>query len=460
MNGNTDNHLPADNDAPDESAGGTQRMSKTQILTLMSTASVNFSSMICYSILGPFFPNEAVKKGASDTTVGLIFGCYAFFNLLGSLILGKYIVQIGTKFMLIAGLFVSAWCTIIFGLLDRLPDGTVFIVMCFITRSIDAIGFAGAMTSSFATIAKVFPNNIATVFGCLEIFTGLGFVLGPPIGGFLYQSYGYEIPFISLGCVLLLMVPFNMCVLPSYDATPSKDSFWRLFTLPKIVLICFVIFAMSSSLSFLDPTMSLFIKEKFNMPSHYVGLIFISLALSYSLSSPLLGVVSDKMPTLRKWLMVIGGMLSAVGFYLLGPVPIFNIKSQLWLFVLMLVLIGFSLGMTGIPTFPEILTCVIENGFEEGLSTLGLVSGMFNAVWSCGMFLGPTLGGFLVEKINFEWSSAIQGSIVLIASSLLGIYFIIEGRWKKRSPPTSTTGSDEETSPLLPNGIEPNYKLS
>ncbi|MGH0131074.1 UNVERIFIED_CONTAM: hypothetical protein FKN15_044986, partial [Acipenser sinensis] len=70
--------------------------------------------------------------------------------------------------------------------------------------------------------------------------------------------------------------------------------------------------------------------NQFNMPSHYIGLIFLSLALSYSLSSPLLGVVSDKMPTLRKWLMVIGGMLSAVGFCLLGPVPIFNIKRYVF----------------------------------------------------------------------------------------------------------------------------------
>uniref|UniRef100_A0A3P9K9B4 Solute carrier family 18 member B1 n=1 Tax=Oryzias latipes TaxID=8090 RepID=A0A3P9K9B4_ORYLA len=91
------------------------RMSRRQTLTLVSMASVNFSSMLCYSILGPFFPNEAVKKGASQTVVGLIFGCYAICNLIGSLVLGRYIVQIGTKFMLIAGLFVSAGCTIMFG---------------------------------------------------------------------------------------------------------------------------------------------------------------------------------------------------------------------------------------------------------------------------------------------------------------------------------------------------------
>lgn len=44
-----------------------------------------------------------------------------------------------------------------------MSDGTVFIVLCFITRCINAIGFSAAVTASFAVLAKVFPDNIATV---------------------------------------------------------------------------------------------------------------------------------------------------------------------------------------------------------------------------------------------------------------------------------------------------------
>ncbi|CAM2111747.1 unnamed protein product [Caretta caretta] len=172
--------------------------------------------MICYSILGPFFPREAEKKGASDTVVGLIFGCFALSNFLTSLIVGNYLVQIGAKFMFVAGMFVSGCVTILFGLLDRAPDGPVFIGLCFLVRAMDAMGFAAAVTASFSILAKAFPNNIATVMGCLETFTGLGLVLGPPIGGFLYQSFGYEVPFIVLGCVVLILVPLNMYLLPKY----------------------------------------------------------------------------------------------------------------------------------------------------------------------------------------------------------------------------------------------------
>uniref|UniRef100_A0A3B3Q491 Solute carrier family 18 member B1 n=1 Tax=Paramormyrops kingsleyae TaxID=1676925 RepID=A0A3B3Q491_9TELE len=408
-----------DSRAPNESAVSLRRMSKQQIFTLISMASVNFSSMICYSILGPFFPNEAKKKGVSQTIIGLIFGCYAIFNLTASLILGKYIVQIGPKFMLISGLFVSSVCTILFGLLDRCPGMIDFIVLCFIVRSIDAVGFSAAMTSSFAIIAKVFPNNIATVVGSLEIFTGLGLIIGPPMGGILYESFGYEVPFIILGCFVLLMVPFNILVLPNLSASPTGGSLIQLFAHPKIVLLCFVVFTLSSGLAFIDATLAIFATEKFQLSAGFVGLLLIGVSLPYCLSSPLLGFASDKYPSLRKWLVVMGGIGTAAGFCLLGPTPIFHISHQLWLFVFMLTIIGFSLGMTGIPVFPEIITCAYENGFEEGLSTLGLVSGLFGAVWSSGMFFGPTFGGFITQTLSFEWASAIEGAIgfLSVASS-------------------------------------------
>ncbi|NXX90498.1 S18B1 protein, partial [Centropus bengalensis] len=399
---------------PEPLGEASRRLSREQLFVLVATASLNFSSMICYSILGPFFPSEAEKKGVSDTIVGLIFGCFALFDFLTSLIWGNYLTQIGAKFMFVAGMFVSGCVTILFGVLDMVPSGPLFIGLCFLVRAMDAIGFAAAITASFSILAMAFPNNIATVLGSLEIFAGLGLVLGPPLGGFLYQSFGYEVPFITLGCIVLVLVPVNMCILPTYDSTPSKDSFWKLILLPKVLVLCLIIFSLSSCLGFLDPTMSLFILKKFKLPAGYVGLVFLGLALSYSVSSPLLGLLSDKLPYLRKWLLIAGSLITALCFFMLGPAPILHIESQLWMFVLMLVFIGFSLGMSAIPVFPEILHCAHENGFEEGLSLLGLVSGLFNAMWSLGAFVGPTLGGFLNEKLGFEWASAIQGGWALL----------------------------------------------
>lgn len=440
---------PTDDNPPAVSTDPPQRMTRQQILTLISVASVNFSSMICYSILGPFFPNEAEKKGASQTVIGLIFGCYAACNLIGSLILGRYIVQIGAKFMLVTGIFVSSVCTIMFGLLDRVPSGAPFITLCFVIRSIDAVGFAGAMTSSFAMTAKIFPNNVATVLGSLEIFTGLGLIMGPPVGGWFYQSFGYEVPFLILGCFLLVMVPFNIYVLPAVEANPSKDSFFRLLTRPKVVVICYAIFTLSAGLGFLDATLSLFAIETFHLSTGYVGLIMLGLSLPYCLGSPVLGYFADKHPAVRSWFMVIGSTITAVGFSLLGPVPFLHIPSQLWLLVLMLGLIGFSLGMTAIPTFPEIITNAYEQGYEEGLSTLGMVSGLFGAVWSFGMFYGPIAGGLITQHLNFQWAAMVQGSLAFLGAFLLALCYICERRRPQSLIVQENSGPANESTPLL-----------
>ncbi|XP_023570060.1 MFS-type transporter SLC18B1 isoform X2 [Octodon degus] len=402
-------------DGPEERSRDTpRRLSRDQIFILISAASMNLGSMMAYSILGPFFPKEAEDKGASNTMIGMIFGCYALFEFLASLVFGKYLVHIGAKFMFIAGMFISGGVTIIFGVMDQLPDGPIFIAMCFLVRVIDAIGFGAATTASSSILTKAFPNNVATVLGSLEVFTGLGLVVGPPLGGLLYQSFGYEVPFISLGCIVLLIVLLNICFLPSYESDPSELSFWKLATLPKVGLIAFVLISVSSCFGFLDPILSLFVLSKH----------------------------------LRKWLLVFGNLITAACFMLLGPAPILHIKSQLWLLVLILVVNGVSAGMCIIPTFPEVLSCAYENGFEEGLSTLGLVSGLTSAMWSVGAFLGPMLGGFLYEKLGFEWAAAIQGLWPLISGLAMGLFYLLEDS-RRRSKPQSTVGTEEEQAALL-----------
>lgn len=61
------------------------------------------------------------------------------------------------------------------------------------------------------------------------------------------------------------------CASTSAEATSSKDSFLRLLTKPKIVLICFVIFTLSAGLGFLDATLSLFAIDTVNIISFIVN---------------------------------------------------------------------------------------------------------------------------------------------------------------------------------------------
>ncbi len=65
------------------------------------------------------------------------------------------------------------------------PD--LFIIYCFVLRIFLALGVAASGTASFAITAATFPDNVGTVFGLLETFTGLGLMVGPALGGVLYE---------------------------------------------------------------------------------------------------------------------------------------------------------------------------------------------------------------------------------------------------------------------------------
>ncbi|GCB61471.1 hypothetical protein scyTo_0011314, partial [Scyliorhinus torazame] len=63
-------------------------------------------------------------------------------------------------------------------------------------------------------------------------------------------------------------------------------------------------------------------------------------------------------------------------------------------------------------------------------------------------FIGPTLGGYLLEKLNFEWAAAIQGGVVLVFSMLMSVYLLVETMHKRRS--YSGNSTDEERTQLIP----------
>ena len=58
------------------------------------------------------------------------------------------------------------------------------------------MGNSGFLTSAFSIIAHEFPETVATMFAVMETFFGLGLIVGPSVGGALYELNGYYLPFV------------------------------------------------------------------------------------------------------------------------------------------------------------------------------------------------------------------------------------------------------------------------
>ncbi|XP_014681777.1 PREDICTED: MFS-type transporter SLC18B1-like [Priapulus caudatus] len=399
-------------------------MDRTAKLTLLSLAVVDFTAYLSMSIIAPFFPKTANEKGMSDTVSGFVFGIYALVMFLGCPIIGMLLPRIGPKFVFLSGMFVTGICNVLFGLLVYAHDGFEFTVLCFIVRIFEALGAAGFTTATYAIIIDIYPDNIGTVFGVLETFVGLGMMVGPAIGGVLYKVGGFILPFSVVGGFIIFVCwPLNAWLLPSYDEkcnpAPPSDML-KLLKIPSVLLVCISISAGAAVWGFLDPILEPQLR-KFDIGPEYLGLIFMVIATSYALFSPVWGYVADRMDN-TKGLIIAGLLIMMVALLFLGPSPLIPfLPDTLWLVIASLAVLGMANSLALIPTFENILDAAEIAGLEDNLSTYGLLAALWATAYSLGEFIGPTAGGALYESIGFEWGTTAVACFLLV----LAVVFIV-----------------------------------
>lgn len=201
------------------------RLTKRQWITIAVFALADFCSAICVSLQAPFYPQEAEAKGASATEYGFVFGIFELTVFIVSPLLGQNLGRFGAKRVFNIGILTTGTCSVLFGLLDRIENGKWFIALSFIIRIVEAVGNSGFLTASFSIIAKEFPEAVGTMFACLETFFGIGLIVGPTVGGALYQVGGYSLPFVALGSLLIGTAILTHFVLPQkYDEKQQEDN--------------------------------------------------------------------------------------------------------------------------------------------------------------------------------------------------------------------------------------------
>ncbi|XP_070535327.1 MFS-type transporter SLC18B1-like [Ptychodera flava] len=419
QDGNIQEDTESDNLA--ESKGFTRR----QKLTLLSIWLANFADFISFSILAPFFPTEANRMGASDTIVGLVFGCFALITFVSSPIFGKFLPQIDAKFLFLSGSFTCGVSVIIFGFLDKLNPGTEFIVFCFIVRLVEGVGASASATAGIAIVAQTFPDNVSTTLGLLQISRGLAFMMGPPLGGYLYQVGGYSLPFLILGTCSVVTVAVNYFILPSQRGEkPKSGSMLQLLSSPSAIVTSFCVLTGSMAMGFLEPTLAKHLQQ-FHLDTTQVGMVFLLKSASYTVSAFFWGYLTDKFD-IPKLLMIIGNIGACAAYMYMGPSPLLQAQSQLWIVILSIALVGLSLGCSMIPMFYDLISTARWKGMPDNLGTYGLVSGLFNSLFSLGSFVGPTAGGALSQAAGFNWAATVFAALYLFVALLLIVFCLWE----------------------------------
>ena len=147
----------------------------------------------------------------------------------------------------------------------------------------------------------------------------------------------------------------------------------------------------------LEPILSLRLGD-YNVSQSSVGLIFAVQPGFYALGSFVTAAIIPKRVEYRVT-MFIGLLLLAVATALIGP---FYDEMDLPIMMVGLALSGFSVGLNCLPNMPEMIAATAINfkDYEEELAHNRL-SGLLNAGFSGGQFLGPVLGAFLYQISDF-----------------------------------------------------------
>ncbi|XP_063959543.1 MFS-type transporter SLC18B1-like isoform X2 [Lytechinus pictus] len=297
----------------------------------------------------------------------------------------------------------------------------------------------GFIFGAFALVNVIF-SPIFGKFGLMETFGGLGYMVGPVIGGFLYEVGGndYKIPFIVLGCADLVCVVLGLALLPPIVSEDMKTgSISDFLRIPSVWPVGLSIFVGSASFGFLDPTLSLHV-EQFTQSAMVVGLLFLLSGGCYALSSPFWGWMAEKL-NISRLMIIIGTIMSGGAFLLMGPSPLLNLPNELWIICLSLALCGIFLSASVICSFNDYLTSAMKNGFPDDMSTQAVVSGIFSSLLALGNFVGPSIGGLVVHLYSFDWSATVIGGIQVGVAIIVALFTLGEFCFQQRRPTPLTT---------------------
>jgi MFS family permease len=234
-------------------------------------------------------------------------------------------------------------------------------------------------------------------------------LLGPVIGGWLYQWGGYQLPFFCATALALLNGGLRVWLIPRrLEYLPSEQTIqpsWTKFGFASLLWLAVAVLLGAAVPSILEPTLPLHLATVDHATPGQIGTAFALPTLAFSVVAPLLGILAARV---GHWWLILGGIIVMV-VVLLG---LSLVNGLLWDMGL-LALLGIGLGSVLAPTLPA-LSAVIE---QRGLHAYGVVYAIYNTAYSLGLFLGPLVGGSLTGFFGFS-------NALVIISVVLGLFVV------------------------------------
>jgi MFS family permease len=302
-------------------------------------------------------------------------------------------------------------------------------------------GLAGALTAGLgpATMGLVAdiapPDERARWIGVVGGGTSAGFIVGPVVGGLLYDRWGYGPPFLASIGIALLTLLITFFAIPEthtrekrrraalYEkraarlAPKTGTAVSLMASLPHPLLafgtLLFVNLSMVFAWFFIDPQLPFYVFDELEWSTAQFGAVISFYGWATLIGSLGLSRSSDRFG--RKPILIIGLVLHSAQY---GGLLLAN---AFWVIVAAFVIAGFGEALVN----PALSAAYLDITPEEHRSR---AMGIKTAIGSMGSLLAPALVATMIRDVPPQGVFSISAALILLTALMVFIALRLPGR--------------------------------
>jgi MFS family permease len=369
-----------------------------------------FIDLVGFGVIIPLLPFYGVHFGASPTAVTWMMACYSLAQFFFSPILGRLSDRVGRRPVLLVSLVASIVSYLWLGFANALW-------MLFAARLLSGAG-AGNIAAAQAYITDVTPpEGRAKAMGMIGAAFGLGFTVGPALGGLVAGSapdatdlsrpafVAAGLSALALAIALARLKESRPPQSRDGEARPSRLRVARdLLGRPTLRQLVLLFFIATSAFAAMETTYALWTNSAFGWGPAQVGLVFLYVGMVLVVvQGALIGRLSRRFGEAR--LVAAGAALIAAG--------LFALPFALSLPRLMVVNTLLPLGMG---LLNPSMTSLISK--EAGADERGGVLGVAQSAGSLARIIGPAVAGPLFTVFGRDAPYYASAAVMTLAVAM------------------------------------------
>ena len=364
-----------------------------------------FIDLLGFSIILPLLPYYAEHYGATGVWVGALIAAYALMQFLSAPVLGRLSDRVGRRPVLLVSLAGSCAALVLTGLAHSLW-------LLLLARIVDGASGGSIATAQAYVADSTAPEQRAHYMGLLGAAVGLGFTLGPGIGGAL-NVFGFSAAAFGAAALSGANFLFALAKLPETrranapthtGALPSLAEIAGAFRRPAVGRVLWAGFLAMFAFTGMEATFALFGQRRFGLTGGGFAALFTYIGV---IGVIVQGWLVRRLATRHGERKLAAAGAALLGLTLAGTALVFTFAAA----IVVVTLLAVGQGLLS-PLLPALLS-LGAGGDEQGH-----ILGLGQSLQSLARAAGPIAAGVLYD-LSPPLPYLLGGLLTLVAAALL-----------------------------------------